>query len=626
MAANSCTPFSEVQGWPAPAVDARTVCTPLESRVAFFGAADGKPHLYVLTVALLSAHRFHPAAGYYALMPQGEAEACRRAEHPFSMWSRGVVRALPLDAASATQFGSGGGYSRYTFHRHAVPEMLAARGYDFSINLDPDVITLRPWDLRVLLEVRLIAGRQVGRGSRTVRWLQERLEANAQAGISGGERAAAGVEGFLSRTLNTTRWALERTPEINGGVLVFNNAAAVKAQWLLTCVRRYAALHAVVEGDQDLISLVLAANRSLPRASLPTVYNYAFRRDRERLPYREAKRLRHGVFEGVAVSIHFVADGKPWQRQNLTTYPSWLAAARLWYVNQWHELSRSVRPGLLQSLSHQELSAFGDLEPLRVAQNPNLTLLGVADSTARLSCRCFVRGLLSGGQKPDPAELLAGARGVGKRQGRPEFDALVESVEDRAEALRALTQRQRGVLLQECGGSSSTHEEQSCKAIADAESRRRAASTSARATVNSTIADLYPAFLRFLDEHKAVPVKSVYADVHQCDLAHWYARIKQASTPPRMELTRKIGTANVEALIARVAALPKLRKPRGAVRLSDSPCKRSLSSRGRLVSSPPAASRSPGVQQILMHTQNHRTRRRRRHFDAVAAEPTPAPT
>ena len=116
-----------------------------------------------------------------------------------------------------------------------------------------------------------------------------------------------------------------------------------------------------------------------------------------------------------------------------------------------------------------------------------------------------------------------------------------------------------------------------------------------------------------------MPVKSVYADVHQCDLAHWYARIKQASTPPRMELTRKIGTANVEALIARVAALPKLRKPRGAVRLSDSPCK-------RLVSSPPAASRSPGVQQILMHTQNHRTRRRRRHFDAAAAEPTPAPT
>ena len=83
-----------------------------------------------------------------------------------------------------------------------MPEILAAHGYSWSINLDPDVIATGPWDLRSLLDVKLIAGRPVGRGSRTVRWLQEvtlRLEPST---ASYATLACAGVA-HLSRLFLT---------------------------------------------------------------------------------------------------------------------------------------------------------------------------------------------------------------------------------------------------------------------------------------------------------------------------------------------------------------------------------------------------------------------------------------
>ena len=72
----------------------------------------------------------------------------------------------------------------------------------------------------------------------------------------------------------------------------------------------------------------LTAEPSFGRYLLPSVYNYAFRRDRERLPYTLAHRLRHGLVghfkssgtRGELIMVHFVQDGKPWQPQQLTSY------------------------------------------------------------------------------------------------------------------------------------------------------------------------------------------------------------------------------------------------------------------------------------------------------------------
>ena len=40
------------------------------------------------------------------------------------------------------------------------------------------------------------------------------------------------------------------------------------------------------------------------------------------------------MFGQAVINIHFVMDGKPWQRQNLSTYPMWLAVGRMYQVYQ----------------------------------------------------------------------------------------------------------------------------------------------------------------------------------------------------------------------------------------------------------------------------------------------------
>jgi hypothetical protein len=64
--------------------------------------------------------------------------------------------------------------------------MLAARGYAYSVNLDPDVVSTRPWDLGVLGRVDLLAGRRVGSTRRTLEWLQTMASEPCAAGAAAG--------------------------------------------------------------------------------------------------------------------------------------------------------------------------------------------------------------------------------------------------------------------------------------------------------------------------------------------------------------------------------------------------------------------------------------------------------
>lgn len=321
---------------------------------------------------------------------------------------------------------------------------------------------------------------------------------------------------------------------------------------------------------------MLAANLSLPRTSLSTVYNYAFRRDRERLPPDAGRLLRAGIFGDIAVNIHFVADGKPWQHQNLTAYPGWLAAARLWYVSQWHKLARAVQPSPWSVLSQQELQTFGDVEAFQIAQRSNGTLLGIIDSSSMLACRCFLRDLVDGGPKTDPLTvlkreaMLAGSQHAWQRN----------LTEQRRRRGNILDQRKQLSII--CNAARAKPSELGrCKQNKE-EAVRRAAFWK-RGPSNSSILEMYPAFVKFLDDFKAVPVKSKYADSNQCKLAHWYSRIKQDNTTPRKELNRQLGTATVNALIARVASLPRMKKPRGGrVQLSKIPCSFASSSNSKL--------------------------------------------
>ena len=237
-------------------------CTePDEDTVAFFGAVDSRPLLFLMSVALLSTRRFHPQAGFFILVP---AEHVVPWTHLVRGWTGGAVRLLALERAAAADFGSqDGGYSRMTFHRHRVPEMLVQQGFAYSVNLDPDVLCVQPWDLRILCKVGLIAGRRVGKGSRTVGWLQQRLSHLGQP------TDEAGLLSFLNSTLGITTEALSRIPEINGGVIVFNNLRATRERWFHAVRERFSLLANVVEGDQDLISAPRHAHRIWPVSRYP---------------------------------------------------------------------------------------------------------------------------------------------------------------------------------------------------------------------------------------------------------------------------------------------------------------------------------------------------------------------
>lgn len=476
----------------------------LERSVAFFGAVDSRPQLFMLTVALESIRRHHPLSGFYALLPEagiaevaGGARALTGWGSLLREWSAGHIQPLALPAAaqrdefaavSPQQPGHGNSsadgvvtYSRMTFHRHRVPEALAERGFRFSINVDPDVLCVRPWDLRLLMGVGLIAGRPVGSTSRTARWLQ---------GMHGRPPDAKGnassVWSSLQRELGVTRDQLLQTEELNGGVLVFNNTEARRVRWGFTMARYYARLAHLVEGDQDLIGLVLAANPSLHRSALPTVYNYAFRRDRERLPYAVSHRLRHGLFGQQVVNVHFVADGKPWQRQDLASYPLWLLAARLHYVREWLRVARSLRPRPFGDsarrvrLTSTERRAFGPaaLDALRAAprSSANGTLATLADDQVRRRCRCFMRSLARD-KKAEPLHLLTLEAGKRSRAVQTTQASTVAGSGGPVRMgaawmppahARSLVQRQRAALLAACGGrqdgDAPTDERQQCEA------------------------------------------------------------------------------------------------------------------------------------------------------------------
>ena len=432
---------------------------PPEDQVAFFGAVDSRAHLYLSVVSLLSVQRFHPEAGYFMLVPGERAAAWAPL---MRAWVNGSVEVLPVPAAAAGDFGVAGadGYSRMTFHRHRVPELLVRRGYEYSINLDPDVLCLRPWDFRALVPISLVSGRRVGRGSRMVGWMQARLDSIAARQGS----PATSLASLLNRTLGISARRLELTSELNGGVLVFNNLRLTRVRWLSRCVAAYAGLREVIEGDQDLIALILAADGSLPRVNLPTVYNYAYRRDRDRLPPPIGRRIRHGFFARAVVNIHFVRDGKPWQRQNLTDYPMYLVAARLQHVDEWRGIARELRPSLVDmglSAVEQRLLGPDGLAPLSLADGNAGRCVGrqrsarstapacgafggLADGEALRQCRCFLRGL-SRDKLSTPAALLGDPRGTAQ--------TVTDDDERVLSKLKMHVSRDRKRLLVACGGA-----------------------------------------------------------------------------------------------------------------------------------------------------------------------------
>ena len=230
-------------------------------------------------------------------------------------------------------------------------------------------------------------------------------------------------------------------------------------------------------------AMTLAANPALPRFSIPATYNYAFRRDRERLPPTLSRRLRHGMFGASAINIHFVMDGKPWQRQNLTVYPLWLAVARVYQVYQWHQLAQALQPSLqelrLTRAEERALGPVGMRRPLRMAsKRSNETLVGLVDGRTRLGCRCYLRSLASDPEN-DPLAVLQEESAKSGGATPPEGSSSTGAGKALLERRRRQVLAQRRLLLRVCGGTkrSTKAEARRCSEVMDADRVAREAQT-----------------------------------------------------------------------------------------------------------------------------------------------------
>ena len=446
----------------------------LERSVAFFGAVDSRPYLFMMNVALQSVQRFHPMAGYFVLLPSKD-ENIGCSSNAWSKgdcssisllrkWSNGQVQALALPREAERLFdmeegikSDEGTYSRMTFLRHWMPQALFQRGFRFSVSLDPDTLCVRSWDLRVLLRVELLGGRPVGSSARTRSWLQQKAN-----------NASTGTENLtlvLQQGMNLTSQQLSKRTEFNGGVLIFNNSEANRVRWAQTLARYYRRVRHVVEGDQDLLSLVFAAEPSFGRYLLPTIYNYAFRRDRERLPYVISHRLRHGMVghfkssgtRGELIMVHFVQDGKPWQPQQLAGYPQWLLATRLFHLRDWLKVARLLKPVLFSDkvrLTEAERRLLGPAAPDAFRQgsrNEAKGFVSLINSESLRRCRCFVRNLAHDRQANQTSKLAqrhASKHGVESQSVETTEESAAQGKTSARELNAAIRQRQ--ALLDVC--------------------------------------------------------------------------------------------------------------------------------------------------------------------------------
>ncbi|KAL3921403.1 MAG: hypothetical protein SGPRY_004916, partial [Prymnesium sp.] len=197
----------------------------------------------------------------------------------------------------------------------------------------------------------------------------------------------------LAELLKVKETALNTVVEMNGGILIFNNRFMMKIGWLQLCLNIFNRLTIgqwVVEGDQDLISCVLAAHPQIPWNNLHPEYNYGFGRDREPpLSHRANHRLRHGMIAGALVNAHFVQDGKPWQHQQLDEYPPWLATARVAYLQEWLHVAYRI----LSNKSTEKFQILFPLSPKGSADFMPPPLHSIVNYPFRQICGCFLRKL-----------------------------------------------------------------------------------------------------------------------------------------------------------------------------------------------------------------------------------------
>jgi len=299
--------------------------------LAVYAAADDS-YVPKAVMALRSFQRWHPDYSYYLL---GTKAA-------MSQESLQFIRQFNIeliDVDESHRFVKLEQY-KYPYPLETViklkgPELLAERGFLYSIVIDGDVFCARPLELEGLLgRIEGYAGRVVGDLARTLGNKQK--EQNEEFNFS--------LE-LVCKTLGIDEAALSTNYEVNGGVLLWNNMFMAKLGLFDRVTQVFRQCRGCFEGGQDLMTFVAAAH-NIPFTEVGDPYNFNFFEDSLRFDAVLQERIRMGQFHDIYI-VHFVWC-KPWLRQYRPSL------VKMYFINAWRQF-------IVDELGETAYGLFDDL-------------------------------------------------------------------------------------------------------------------------------------------------------------------------------------------------------------------------------------------------------------------------
>jgi hypothetical protein len=303
--------------------------------IAVFTSANDN-YIPKALMALRSFQRYHPNWSYFLIgtqekMGQESLELIRR----FSIelleineMHRLVKRGRYKDA-----------YPMETFYKLRGPELLAKRGFVYSIGIDGDVFCAHPLKLEKLLgRIEGFAGRVVGNLDRTLGYKQREKNYEFDFSLRNVRDTLGIVEASLAKNL-----------EVNSGVLFWNSNYMFKIGLFDKVIQVFNDCQGCFESDQDLLAFTIAAHH-IPLTEIGDNYNFNFFEDSPKPDKKLQKRIRKGYFQDIHI-VHFVFC-KPWLKPVRPT------AAKAYFINAWRKF-------VLDELGDKAYDLFDDLSFVR---------------------------------------------------------------------------------------------------------------------------------------------------------------------------------------------------------------------------------------------------------------------
>jgi hypothetical protein len=305
-------------------------------KVAIFATADER-YVPPSVMALRSFQRWFPEYNYFLLGLRVAMSA-----QSLALISRYGIELIDVD--EAVRFVRPARYKNVNplecFYIFKGPELLAERGYRYSLSVDGDVFCPRRFDLSAMCEgIQGFGGRPVGTLARTLGYKQR--QQNEEFDFN--DQRVYDVLG-IDQEICQTRY------EVNSGVVAWNNVAMAECEFFKKAVRVFKDCHGCFRGDQELLAFTAAAYH-LPFSELDDSYNYNFFEDSLRCDAELREQMRQGQCWRIRI-VHFVWC-KPW-RPTVAQH-----AVKAYFINQWRQF-------VLRELGDEAHALFEDLSFVRV--------------------------------------------------------------------------------------------------------------------------------------------------------------------------------------------------------------------------------------------------------------------